>query len=175
MTMYEEALMRSLTMESVRMDTDNPLDENAPEPEGDGLISLKVDADEIFNEEELAKLNSLVNRRVNLRQLSNESTHRPWTKEKYMGNKVDVDNYVVNGVFIPDMIDDERSGIKASIIRKTTLMSSLDTDTVYFVIDDDEVGSITKALLDEGFYAANNALDFSSEIERLRTRQNQTG
>lgn len=175
MSIFQDALIRSLTMESVQLDTDNPLDSNAPEPEGDGLVSLKLEAEAPYNDEELDKLDRLVNKRDAFRHLSAESTHRPWTKEKYLGNKIDTDNYVVNGVFIPDMIDDESSGIKASIIRRTTLMSSLNDETVYFVIDDDEDGKIAKALIDEGFYAANNALDFSAEIERLRNHQIQTG
>lgn len=173
MDMFNRFLINHLSTESLQKTAEDNL---VATPEGDEVIRVKLGDDENEITTNMHQLDSLIAGLRTNESLSVEGGHNPKSIIQVFGQTITSDdNYVVNGVFLPDYIANEDAEIRVEVIRRTKKMKDMGKDTVYYILDDYDSGDIVQALTEEGFIAADSPIELSKAIERLRHRRRQTG
>lgn len=168
MSIINDFLLNRLSTEGVKLESAPNL---TPTPEGEPTISVKIADTSHGAEVAMRELDSLIRNLGTTPAISLEMGHDPSTVKTMMGsNTTTDDNYVVNGVFIPDFVASEKADVAVEIIRKTKKLKDMDPNTIYYVLDDYHALEIVTALEKEGFLAASTPIDLAKAIEMMRHR-----
>lgn len=77
------------------------------------------------------------------------------------------DNLIVNGEYLPDVINQIRIDAPVKVISPKSVLSRLDDDLIYYVVDD-ESKIVYKHLKSEGMHVAGEPLELAQVIEKYR-------
>lgn len=173
MSIVNDFLLKHLSMEGVKLES-SP--DKTPTPEGESTIAVTIADTTHGVEVAMRELDSVIRTLTSTPHPSMEMGHDPDTLKLLLGHTlITDDNYVVNGVFVPDFIASEHADVKVEIIRKTKRLKDMTQDVVYYVLDDYHARDIVKMLEKEGFLVACTPLDLATAIEKMRHRYRQTG
>lgn len=167
MNVYTEAMLAAVSMEGVQKANI----ETRPTPEGAGLISIKEveDTDEFAQELETA-LSSILGSEALESGFFPINGHLPRREGGMFGDKPSTNNYVQDGVYMPDLVRQERSSGQVMVVDRNVKISSLNKRTIYYVNGDDDV-EVVAWLKDQGFYAGLDVLSITLEMKRFNKEE----
>lgn len=173
MSHYADVLLEELSQEGVEKTSDN----TAPVPqEDDEVIGVKLKDDNHEKTYVDSIMKELINTNPTAGALSIESYdfHDP-ENVRYLGaERNSEDNFVVNGVYIPDLMASDTADFKVVRLTDTSTnvafreLEELRESTLIYVMIDEGGTELVRHLKDRGFYAAETPLEAAKEIERLR-------
>ncbi len=168
---YKEIMRDYLSME------DGVERESVPDLKESGGVSIDLsdyEEDTLGLNKIVATLNS-AGLRVN-RDYSPESVIN-LTKNEFNPNTVILmdkasqtdgnDNLIVNGEYLPDLINQIRIDTPVKVISPKSVLSRLDDDLIYYIVDD-KSNVVYKHLKSEGMYVASEPLELAEVIEKYR-------
>jgi len=167
MKFYNDLLIRHLSTEGVEKESAPNI---KPEPPGDRTIEVTISKDGMLDQEALTALHQMLSL-MSVNETMSVEAHDPTNIQRFMGKDIDTDdNYVVNGVYLPDYIADDNAKVPVVLIDHRTKMSSLKDDIVYYVMDDFHSEDIVTKLRKLGFVAVNTPLDLGKAIADATAR-----